>query len=111
MPEKPDPADFPPPEGLSARSQELWREVVPKRAISAGRLAMIEEALRARDRADQAAAVVDAEGLLKKTETTGATHLNPAAKAERENRQLFTRLWSGMHLDWSVREDGQLGRN
>lgn len=55
-------AKFPPPDGLSERGKALWRQVVPDRGRSPGRLAMIGEALKALDRADQAAAIVDAEG-------------------------------------------------
>ena len=101
-------AEYPPPDGLSERAQELWRQVVPKHAVSAGRLALIEQALHALDRADEAAALVDAEGLTKTTEATGAVHVHPAQKVERESRQLFSKLWISMGLGWSSQEDGRL---
>ena len=105
---KPNPADYPPPEGLGARSQALWTAVVPARAVSAGRLALIEEALRALDRADQARHIVDEKGPTFETKATGAVHIRPEVRIERESRQVFARLWSSMHLEWSYSEDGRL---
>jgi hypothetical protein len=67
---------------------------VPKRAVSAGRLALIEEALKVLDRADQATVVVDQLGATFTTTTTGAVHVRPEVRIERENRQLFARLWT-----------------
>jgi len=101
--------DYPAPEGLSERSRALWAEVVPARAVSAGRRALIEEALRALDRADQMRAVVDRDGPTTTNETTGMTHVHPAVKIEREARQAFSRLWTQMHLEWSSEEDGRIG--
>ena len=103
---KPNPADYPPPEGLSERSTALWASIVPRRATSAGRLALIEEALRALDRADQARRIVDEKGPTFETETTGTVHVRPETRIERENRQMFARIWSSMHLEWSYNEDG-----
>ena len=105
---KPNPDDYPPPEGLSERAQALWSAVVPTRAISAGRLALIEEALRALDRADQARHIVDEKGPTFETKTTGTVHVRPETRIERENRQMFARIWSSMHLEWSYSEDGRL---
>ena len=98
---------IPAPDGLSDRATALWHAVVPARAVSAGRRALVEEALRALDRADEARALVDAEGLCTTTATTKAVHVHPAAKIEREARQMFAKIWSGMHLEFSAREDGR----
>lgn len=87
-----------PPSGLSERALYLWGSVVPARARSAGRLAVIEEALRALDRADAARVALDAEGMVSKTESTGALHVHPLVKVERENRALFVRLWQDLGL-------------
>ena len=100
--------NFPAPDGLSARSHALWYAVVPSRAMSAGRHALIEEALRALDRADEMRAVVDAEGPVSVNETTGMTHVHPCVKIERESRQAFSRLWTQMGLEWSSEEDGNI---
>jgi hypothetical protein len=105
---KPTPADYPPPEGLSERAQALWRGVVPSRAVSAGRLALIEEALRSLDRADQCRAIVGREGPTFTTTTTGAVHQRPEIRLERESRALFAKLWTGMYLQWSNEEDGRV---
>lgn len=92
------------PDGLSCRALSLWQAVVPSRAASAGRLAVIEEALRALDRADEARRLVADEGMVSKTESTGALHVHPLLKVERENRQLFARLWEqlGFYLDSNI---------
>jgi hypothetical protein len=83
---------------------------VPSRAVSAGRRALIEEALRALDRADQMREVVDRDGPVTVNKTTGMTHVHPACKLEREARQAFSRLWTTMHLEWSTDEDGRIRR-
>lgn len=92
---------IPAPEGLSERSCELWQSVVGN--SSPGRQAAIEQALRALDRADQAAAELKALGLTTTTKTTGAVHVHPLVKVERECRQQFLRAWSSLHLDWKTR--------
>jgi hypothetical protein len=74
--------------------------------VSAGRLALIEEALRALDRADQCRAIVDAEGPM--ITTAGAVHQRPEAKRERKACALFAKLWTGMHLGCSTQEDSRL---
>src|SRR5690606_27550481 len=75
-----------PPAHLSESSKQLWREVVPA-SISMGRLAVLTSALEARDRAEECRLTVNAQGLTTVTETTGAVHLHPLLKVERENRQ------------------------
>lgn len=97
-----------PPAGLSDKSAELWRRVVETgRVRSPGRLALLEQALVALDTADAAAALVRAEGLVTRTTTSGAAHVHPAVKVEREHRQLFARLWMGMGLEWDGSLDGR----
>lgn len=101
--------EIPAPDGLSERAQALWHAVVPTRGVSPGRLVLIGEALRALDRADEAAAIVDAEGMSFTTETTKTVHLHPLVKVEREQRQLFAKLWSSMcHLEWDSQTDGRV---
>jgi hypothetical protein len=99
----------PPPEDLSERSKALWSAVVVTRARSAGRLAVLEEALRSLDRADEARHLLAQQGLLNVTKTTGAVHLNPLSKVEKEHRGLFVQLWVGLGLNFDVDVDGRLG--
>ena len=47
---------------------------------------MLYQCLSALDRANQAKALLDREGLTITTESTGAVHLHPASKLEREFR-------------------------
>ena len=98
---------FKPPKHLSPESKALWKLVVPRRGKSPERLALIEEALMARDRSAQARKELDAQSLTTKTETTGAIHLNPLLRVERENRQAFTRMWNQLGFDWDYKVDGR----
>lgn len=95
-------------EFVSERAQALWREVVPRRAVSPERLALLQVALEALDRADAATAVIEQEGMVTTTKTTGAVHIHPLVKVERESRQLFARCWREMGLSWSVELDGRV---
>jgi phage terminase small subunit len=95
-----------PPGTLSERSQALWREIVPRRAKSIGRLTLLEQALLALDRADQAAAELAGKSLTTTTEKTGAVHVHPAVKIEREGRQQFAKLWGQLNLSWDEAVDG-----
>ncbi len=94
------------PEHLSDKSKRLWAEIVGRRVSSPGRAVMFQTALEALDRADEARQEIETQGLTTVTETTGAVHLNPLLKVERENRQLFSKLWSTLNLDWDREIDG-----
>lgn len=96
-----------PPEHLSERAKGLWREVVPRRALSPGRLALLQTALEALDRAEECRVAIGRDGLVSKTETTGAVHVHPLLKAEKDSRQLFARLWTALDLQWDFEVDGQ----
>lgn len=97
---------FPPPPQLSDRSKALWSSVVPSRARSAARLAVIETALESLDRANQAAAEIATTGMTSVTKTTGAIHVHPLVKVERESRQLFAKLWISLNLQFTPSVDG-----
>jgi phage terminase small subunit len=99
MPAKKPPPD--PPECLSESSRELWRAVITG-PIPAGRAAIVQTALEARDRAQQASAMLTTEGLCSTTATTGAVHVHPAVKIEHDNRALFARLWSNLGLSSEI---------
>lgn len=99
-----------PPDGLSEASQTLWRAVVPSRALSPGRLALIETALQARDRAAEAREAIDQEGML----LAGAgkiRHANPLLKVEKDSLALFQRCWAQLGLHWDQQIDGNLRPN
>ena len=92
------------PEGLSERSQRLWADLVPKTGWSPGRLALLGEALRSLDRADEARALLDAEGLIAKTESTGALHIHPAVRIEKDARSQFLSAWRELGLSSTFRD-------
>lgn len=97
---------FEPPSHLSEESAALWRELVPQRARSSGRLVLIRAALEARDRAEQARVAIAESSMATTTKTTGAVHVHPLVKVEREARQQFSRIWSDLHLGYDQAEDG-----
>ncbi len=101
-----DGLDFSPPPHLSENAKALWSELVPRRARSAERLTLLRVGLEALDRADAARAEVEREGMTTKTKTTGAVHIHPAVKLERESRQLFARCWRDLNLTWDGTLDG-----
>jgi len=97
---------FDAPSHLSERAKELWGQLVPLRARSPGRLALLTAALEALDRAEQARVELAAATLTTTTETTKAVHVHPLLKVEREARQQFARIWSEMHLGYDPAIDG-----
>src|SRR5690606_28963123 len=99
--------DYPPPEHLSDRRKQLSREVAPSRARTIGRHAVLQYAPEALDRADQCRTKVASAGLTTTTKTTGAVHIHPLLKAEREARQQFARIWSDLSFGWDQRIDGR----
>ena|ERR1700733_15897934 len=97
----------PPPKHLSARAKQLWRELGPKHARSLQRRTLFQVALEALSTADSARLLIDKEGLISKTASTGALHVHPAAKLERESRQQFARLWDVLNLRFDAAIDGR----
>ena len=96
------------PPHLSERSKALWRAVVPSRAKSAERQALVIVALDALDLADECRARVRAEGLTSTTKTTGAVHVYPLMKVEKEQRGLFSKIWGQLNFQWNRAIDGML---
>lgn len=86
------------PEHLSSRAAALWRDVVPRRAKSPGKVAIVQSALEALDRADAARVEVEVAGMTTTTKTTGAVHVHPLVKVERESRAQFSKLWDSLNL-------------
>jgi len=93
------------PEGLSERSQALWLSEIRDRSRSLGRLAMLEECLRALDQADHFRGLLATQELVQTTKTTGATHINPLVKAEKEARIAFLQMAKALGLDWKAGTD------
>ena len=86
------------PPGLSEKSQTLWKEIAGFRASSPSRLSLLEVALRSLDRSDQAAKLIEEQGLTLVTARSGQTHLNPLTKLEIENRSLFFKIMASLGL-------------
>jgi P27 family predicted phage terminase small subunit len=95
-----------PPEHLSERSRELWRKLAPAEARSVERRTLFQAGLEALDRADEARRIIQAEGMISKTTTTGTVHVHPAVKVEREARAQFVRIWNMLNLKWNSGIDG-----
>jgi len=102
------PNDLAPPSHLSERAQKIWSSVVPRRGRSPERLTLLRVALEALDRADFAAAEIAKEGMVATTKRTGAIHIHPLVRVERESRQLFSKLWVQLHLEWCFDVDGRM---
>ena len=97
-----------PPDHLSERGKELWLAVVPRRARSPERLALLQVGLEALARADLARITVESGGMTSTTRTTGAVHIHPLVKVERESRAQFMRVWDQLNLHWDPKIDGMV---
>ena len=97
--------EFPAPSHLSDRSRSLWASIVPERGKSPGRLALLQAALEALDRADSAIAEIATAGLTTTTKTTGAVHVHPLVKVEREARAQFASIWNQLGLGFDAKLD------
>ena len=96
------------PPHLSERSKTLWRAVGPSRAKSAERQALVIAALDALDLADECRERVREEGLTAVTKTTGAVHVHPLVKVEKEQRSLFSKIWGQLNFQWNRDIDGRV---
>lgn len=81
---------------------------MPSRASSPERLLLVATALESLDRAEQARLEIERTGLTSTTKTTGAVHLHPLLRVERESRQLFSKIWGQLSLHWNNRIDGRI---
>ncbi len=97
-------SSIPPPAHLSERSRKLWRQLVPLRIDTPGRLALLQTALECLDRCDEARGALAREGLVTTTKATGAVHLHPLARVEKESRQQFLSAWTALHLQYGSGE-------
>ena len=102
----PPPPPPEPPAHLSERAKALWKQIVPARGWSPGRLVLLQTALESLDRADEARSAVQAAGLTTVTARTGVIHVNPLVKIEREARGQFLATWGQLRLGFDVVRDG-----
>lgn len=79
------------PAGLSRRAVRLWKAVLEEFELSPAELELLRSALVALDRADQAAEVIDAEGVTV-LDRYGTPKSHPAADIEARNRVIFGRF-------------------
>ena len=99
MPRSKKHADDNPPSHLSAESKAIWRELVPTRAKNRERRELLTIALEARDRVADARRAVAKEGLTQTTKKTGAIHVHPMLKVERDARAQFLAAWIKLRFD------------
>jgi hypothetical protein len=78
------------------------------RSRSAGRLALLEQCLRALDRADHLRGLMATQELVVTTKSTGAQHMNPLVRAADEALATATRLARLLDLHWNASRDGEL---
>lgn len=96
-----------PPAYLSERAREQWRAVVPRRALSPARLALVEAALQAFDPAQLAREVLVREGMVATAREGGMPHVHPLIRVERDALALFVRAWGDLGLRWDSSIDGR----
>jgi phage terminase small subunit len=92
------------PAGLSLTAAAWWHSVTSNYALEDHHKKILECACRAWDRAAQAAALVDAEGLVTYDRFQQAK-VHPACLVERDNRALFARLVRELGLDLDSPEE------
>jgi hypothetical protein len=89
------------PPGLSQQANAIWREETASRTRSPGRLALLEQCLRALDRSAALRARLEVEGDVFVTKTTGVSHPSPLVKLELAERSTFMKLATALSLNWN----------
>jgi Phage terminase, small subunit len=79
------------PTGLSARSRRLWTAVIDEYVLSEAELELLRSALVSLDRADDAAKLLQRDGLTT-TDRYGGLRPHPAVEIESKNRAMFGRF-------------------
>jgi phage terminase small subunit len=67
---------------------------------------MLEACLRAQDRADALAAVLEKEGMTVTSTRSGVVHVHPLVRVEQAERALFVKLAKLLGLHWAAYVDG-----
>lgn len=93
-----DKAELSPPEHLSDAARAWWASVVADYDLEPHHIELLTLAAEARDRAEQARRLIEAEGLIVAT-TTGGTKTHPAVAVERDSRIAFARLLRELDLE------------
>lgn len=89
----------PPPDHLSEKAAGIWREVVGAYVLEIEGLPLLEKALTQYDRAVEARREIEEEGLTWTNPDSGAVHVNPAVKVERDATKAFRLAWKELDLD------------
>jgi phage terminase small subunit len=69
-------------------------------------MALLQAALESLDRAEEARLAISSAGMTTKTKTTGAVHVHPLVKVEREARGQFAKIWSDLNFGFDPAIDG-----
>lgn len=97
-----------PPKHLSAESKRWWRRIVQEYEIDSSGELLLQQALEALDRLREAQELIRRDGLILTTPATGAHHLHPAARVEKEARAALLAAWRALGLD--IEPPGPIGR-
>lgn len=92
----------PAPDHLSDRASAIWDQIVANYVVEIEGLPLLETALTQYDRAAQARNEIEASGLSWTNPDSGAVHVNPAAKVERDASKAFRLAWKALDLDFEV---------
>ncbi len=89
-----------PPAHLSDEARAMWRRVVSEYELDASaHLPILQIALEAWDRLQQARAEIAEGGLTFTNEQTGMQHPAPALRIERDSMQAFRLAWKQLGLE------------
>lgn len=89
------------PAALTPRSRKLWRAVLAEFELSPAELELLRSALVALDRADEAAAIIAAEGVVT-VDRYGSPKAHPATDVESRNRALYGRFLAQLGVKATV---------
>lgn len=85
------------PKGLSAPARTLWRQVHAAWSMDDGARALLEVALRAKDRAAAARAIVDAEGMV--VAVGKGVRAHPLIAVVKDAEGIFLKSWRQLGLE------------
>ena len=86
------------PKHLSAEARRIWRRVLREWQLGEAELLLLQQALEAYDRVQQAREILEREGLVVRTKKTGAHHMHPAYRIESDARAAMTRALRALNL-------------